>query len=606
MRRGFADLLVVFHSTPPHVSRGAALPWRSTGERHDAWEVLTGLPEDGGGLAFPGLGECRVGPWHVRLMGELFGYRGGGGARGQEGLLRAYCDDLAAGRASPESLNGHFAVVAWEEEAGEWHVWTDRLGTYHVYHATDGRRAALGTFSPAVAEAASARRLDWTGLSGFFDFGFFPQDRTYYEDVRILRPATHAVYDRDGRPVRQSRYWEWRHRPDESRSYAETVEEFGETLGRILDDQTRRGRVALPLSSGLDSRTVAAVATSGRFAGGGPDSPPAPWCYSYGYTDDSAETSIAARAAAARGLPFERFTIGPYLFDRIDTVISCTEGFQGIASTRQSAVVGEIAAHADYLLAAHWGDVWMDDMGLLDHAGVPDDEAVLDHALHKVRKKGGGWLLDHVARPQLGGRDPEQLLREMVREELGRVASIADPDFRVKAFKTEQWSFRWTLASLRTFLPGAFVRLPFYDDRMVDFCCTLPSRQVKGRRLQIDYLKRFHRDLAWITWDVTDSSLYFRQYYDTWLLPKRAWKKLRRMASGRRHVGRNWEVQFLNERGKSGLHEWLLRPGLKVHDLVSRGAVQALVDEVLARPSAGNGDSLATLLTLSVWLEHYG
>ena len=51
---------------------------------------------------------------------------------------------------------------------------------------------------------------------------------------------------------------------------------------------------------------------------------------------------------------------------------------------------------------------------------------------------------------------PEILLLEMVRQEMAPLSHIADPDFRIKAFKTDQWSFRWTTASLRMFQAAAY------------------------------------------------------------------------------------------------------------------------------------------------------
>ena len=130
-----------------------------------------------------------------RVMAVRFGVRRNGPGCG----LNAFLDGLTAGKPRPEALNGHFLLVAREGRTGRVHAWTDRFGTYHAYHAHDGRRAALGTYFPAVAAVASARRLDWEGLTGFLGFGFFPGDRTFYEDVRILRPASHYTFDAEGR-----------------------------------------------------------------------------------------------------------------------------------------------------------------------------------------------------------------------------------------------------------------------------------------------------------------------------------------------------------------------------------------------------------------------
>ena len=69
------------------------------------------------------------------------------------------------------------------------------------------------------------------------------------------------------------------------------------------------------------------------------------------------------------------------------------------------------------------------------------------------------------------------------------------------------------------FQPGAFPRLPFYDTRLSDFFCTVPSEFVSQRRLQIDYLKNFAPDLARIKWQVYDTNLYRHQHFQRGWFP---------------------------------------------------------------------------------------
>src|SRR5262249_26883087 len=153
------------------------------------------------------------------------------------------------------------------------------------------------------------------------------------------------------------------------------------------------------------------------------------------------------RVAATRSLPFQSYTIGPYLFDSLDRILSCVEGFQDVTQCRQAGVVDEIANHADYLIAAHWGDVWLDETGLVGGPKSIEGEMVLSHVLHKIEKPGRDWLLEKLCKPRLNGQDPNSLLREMTRNEMASLTNIEDADFRVKAFKTDQWSFRWTTVS---------------------------------------------------------------------------------------------------------------------------------------------------------------
>ncbi|MGE5718165.1 MAG: hypothetical protein ACM369_16070 [Acidobacteriota bacterium] len=587
------DLIVMFNGERPGLTRESRTPWVLE-ERMETWALWR---EDAGPgwKGFP-IRRIAAGGWQLWLLGELFGLP-------KDGDLEAEILAVADGRKPAASLNGHFILLGWNGGSGEWHVVTDRFGTIHAYLARDGRRAAIGTFSPAVADGASRRQVDWAGLTGFFSFGFFPEDRTFFEDVRIVRPGMRKVLDASGRPLREERTWTWRHEPDGRRSYDETVGEFGEVLGEILGEHAAGRRLAVPISGGLDSRTTVAALTGGDAA----SDPENLWAYSYGYSEDSVETRIARRVAAARKIPFEALTIGPYLFERLDEILACIEGFQDITQCRQAVVIPSLAERTDRVVAAHWGDVWLDDTGLVG-SGISGPETVVAHSLKKIRKSGGTWLTRNVCAGHLGdGRDVEALLEGFVRRELDRLPAIEDPDFRVKAFKTEQWSFRWTLASLRMFQAGAFPRLPFYDNRMADFFSTVPSKFTAGRRLQIDYLKRHAPDLARITWQARGASLYRATRPDVLLLPERALKKLFRLATGRHVVERNWEVQFLSPSGRAGLERWLLAPGLKLHDLVSRTEVVGLLADFFRAPfEAGRGYTVSMLLTFSAWLERYG
>ncbi|HET6384198.1 MAG TPA: hypothetical protein VFJ58_12465 [Armatimonadota bacterium] len=556
-----------------------------------SWRLFRQPP--GNGWRGAPVRTIHTGPWNATLIGELYG---GAGFEPVAQLLDDHSPAVA--------LNGHFLLFAWNRDTREWHVWTDRFGTMHAYHATDGTRAALGTFSPAVAAVASGRKLDWRGITGFCAFGFFPQDRTFFDDVRILRPASHFRFSADGKPISEERYWRWSYHPDDRRSYEDTLAEFGDIFSAVMRDLTRDGRIALPLSGGLDSRTTAIVRPVGAAL---PAEDPI-WAYSYGYSVDSDEIRIAREIAGARKFPFQAFVVEPYLFGKMDHVLSSLEGFQDVTLARQASVVEELGAHADSLIAAHWGDVWMDDMGFADAApGEVSDEQALLHAIHKMEKGGREWLLGHLCRPHLGGESPDAALHEMMGDEMARVRHVADPDFRVRALKTDQWSFRWTTTSLRMFQAAVFPRLPFYDTRLADFFSTVPAKLMRGRALQIEYLKRYAPDLARIRWQEQDADLFNCQHHPARRLPRRVLKKVWRMADHRRRIQRNWEVQFLSASGRSGLESYLLRPGLRIHDLVPAAALRDLVGRFFKEPLAEKrGYTVSMALTISAWLEKYG
>jgi hypothetical protein len=157
------------------------------------------------------------------------------------------------------------------------------------------------------------------------------------------------------------------------------------------------------------------------------------------------------------------------------------------------------------------------------------------------------------------------------------------------------------------FQVAAFPRLPFYDTRLADFFGTVPSACLSRRQLQIDYLKRFAPDLARIEWQAKGADLYRCQKPDPWRLPKRAVNKTLRLMTGKKTIERNWEVQVGGEQGLAGLEYWLLRPGLRLHELVPIGKIATLLQEFQAEPlEKARGYTVSMLLTFSVWLQQSG
>lgn len=508
--------------------------------------------------------------------------------------------DLSQALATSPDLNGHFLIFAYEKDADRWHILTDRFGTIHGYYASDGSRAALGTFSPAVARAASNKQLDWDAIGGFFQFGFFLGDATYWDDFHILKPATHTIFDGKGRILTQHKTWTWFHAPDPHFNQGDALKAFADLFHRVTWEQVQGKTVAIPISGGLDSRsTLIPITNKTAYHAQGL------FYFSYGYGADSVETGIAKQLAQKRELDLTTWAIRPYLFDNIDRVLASVEGFQDLTLTRQANVVDQLSAEADHLLAVHWMDVWLDDMGFLDVYDPLSDASLANKMVAKFTKNGSQLLLPLFADWLPAGLD-EQVRAHLV-DELALLSTIQDVDFKVKAWKTQQWSFRWTLASLRMYQAGLFTLVPFYDQRLADFFCRIPSEAVRGRTFQIDYLKHHGPDLARVPWQAYyDANLYEYPHFNTWLLPRRTLNKLRRLLFNKQVIERNWELQFLNPRGRQGMQDWLLTPGLKLHNFVPKVKLSSFLRDFYAAPDAANGYAASMLLTFSAWLEKYG
>jgi hypothetical protein len=337
------DLLLIFNQNSLVLrGRNSSGPPEVLAQQNE-W-TLYSFPQSSRWKGYP-LVHFSFDEWQVWVVGEIYG------AGDSTWASKRVKDAIQQHNLS--SLNGHYLLFAWNSQKREWNIWTNRLATIHAYQAEIENGSVIGTCFGSVARTAGKSDYDEYGLLGFFAFGFFPENRTYYKNVRVLRPSTHEIYNSSGTLISSKRYWNWSFQPDHQRSYDDTVTEFASVLRNVMTDLCQSGKIAIPISGGLDSRSAVAAAPSGEL-----------WSFSYGYASDSTETKIARQIAAARNIHFEAFTIKPYLMELLPYITEAVEGFQDLTQTRQAAVNDQLRSHADYVIAAHWGDVWLDAFGL--------------------------------------------------------------------------------------------------------------------------------------------------------------------------------------------------------------------------------------------------
>jgi len=574
------DILITYLGGEQRPPTRSTNPWRMKSRYGHTRVWMTEPDENWRGFPLTTYLDDR---WHIWALGEFYGYP----------------PIFPTALNLPENLNGHFIIFAYDLSEMHWHVFTNRFGTIHAYIADNGKRRAMGTFSPSVADEASRKQLDLNALAGFFTFGFFLDNSTYWQDEEILSPATHFIFDAHGRILSEEITWVWHHDLQPKITNKRVLDQFKDLFENAVQEQTKGKSVAVPVSGGLDSRSTLIPLTRPDFNDTAKLYP-----FSYGYTKNSAETRIANKLAFQRDLALQTWTIQPYLFDNIKWIISTIEGFHDMTLCRQAYVVKDLAQKTSHVLAAHWGDVWLDDMGFSKESTHLSDDLLARELVRKYTKRGSEQLLC-LFRDSLP-TDTKAMIESQVANDLRGLKGILDLDFKVKAWKTQSWSFRWTLASLRMYQTSLFPLLPFYDNRLTDLFCSLPSEVVRSRQLQIDYLKTFGPDLARVAWQVFDANLFNYQYYNSWLLPKRAIKKLGNLLTGNKVIQFNWEVQFLNNKGRIGLENWLLTPGLKLHDFAKKSRLETFLKLFYLNPDATNGYAISMLLTFSAWLETYG
>ncbi|HEY9177097.1 MAG TPA: hypothetical protein VIN07_05380 [Flavipsychrobacter sp.] len=480
---------------------------------------------------------------------------------------------------------GHYIIFVSALATGDTYVFTNRMGSYHAYWLEDG---AISTNYLALATTKKQKKLNWEGITGFMAMGYFPDDSTYIKGISIFEPATCYHFNSGSELIDKKRYWQWQYHP-EDKPLESHLARLKDILQSSLAVSTNNFRTAIPISGGLDSRLLA-----GELSSTDNHTYRDLNAFSYGYTADSPELMIAGKIAEARHIPIQLYQLPNYLFQQIDEIAESVELFQYVDGTRQASAADWLRQNADVVVGGHWGDVWMNDMGV-DAKGD-----LLPAFQKKIIKKGSQWLLDNVCGQHTN--NSSEYLSDYFQSFISRHNNIGNADFLMKIYKTDQWSFRWTTASLRMYQAAVMPVLPFYDSRIVDFFCTVPSTTVNSRQMEIEYLKHYHKDLAKITWQEYDADLYNYKYFNNRNIAYRAAKKLQRLATGEKPIQRNWEIFYMNPEGRKSLEARLLNNSL-LNELVPANKIKELLDDLYNNPSAANGYTVSMLLTFSIFLD---
>ena len=156
-------------------------------------------------------------------------------------------------------LPGAFLAAVWDARIRELAVVNDRFGLYpHFYAHTGGGFTFAPEVGALLCNPSIPRTIDETTVAQFVRFQQALGDRTWFEDVHLLPPATCLRY-RPGTDALVSRtYWDWnRIGMQPSISFDDAVDAGLQILQRAIDAMVEPPlRAGVFLSGGLDGRTI--------------------------------------------------------------------------------------------------------------------------------------------------------------------------------------------------------------------------------------------------------------------------------------------------------------------------------------------------------------
>ncbi len=198
-----------------------------------------------------------------------------------------------------DRLEGVFALVIWDQDSETLLAARDAMGLYPLFYSRTERTLLLSNSIKAlVGRPDVSAAVNLPALVDHLRHAWPYPDETYFESVRRVSPGHALRHDRSG--VRVWRYWD--PSPDGTIDWvtADELPEFDRLLEQAVVRCQSLGPAAVFLSGGLDSVSVAAVATSAARAGGLPD----PLALSLAFPDpDANEEPVQRGVASALGIP---------------------------------------------------------------------------------------------------------------------------------------------------------------------------------------------------------------------------------------------------------------------------------------------------------------
>jgi len=362
-------------------------------------------------------------------------------------------------------LDGYFCAALYNVEQKKVKLISDRYGMRLLYWYHENGVFAWGSEVKAILAVEGVdKNLDSTSFDCFMDLGYLMGEHTWFEHIKLIKPATVIEYDMLADKSHQYHYWKWSEIKPSNLSFDEAVDELGE---RFIEAVSRRfdpnKRIGISLSGGLDSRAIFAAVDHlyPDYEG---------YAFTFGIPGCS-DITIAERVIALSSWQHEKFHFSAdnWFEPRIEKVWN-TDGMLDMMHMHGSEFASEISENIDLNLNGYLGDAVFGGSYLtkLNRVNTRVDESIAE-----------SYYLEHAE-----GYDDD-------------FYSINHFDSYLYMVRGRRF-INYGTANL---LPWIGQIKPFFDNKVIELAFSLPDEYRVGNHLYAFMLQKFFpkyfRDIPW-------------------------------------------------------------------------------------------------------------
>lgn len=162
-----------------------------------------------------------------------------------------------------KDIDGYYAIVLYDKKGKIVYLITDRYGFKPLYWGLiNGDLVWSSELKGFLSYADFKPVIDREAVKEFFDIGYLLENRTWFEGVELVPPASVLAFDLEKSKVEIRHYWSWHN----IKPIKEPIDkrEIAEELGRLFKQSVHKRvendeRIGISLSGGLDSRAILAA-----------------------------------------------------------------------------------------------------------------------------------------------------------------------------------------------------------------------------------------------------------------------------------------------------------------------------------------------------------
>lgn len=390
---------------------------------------------------------------------------------------------LAFWRAEPAAfirrLKGNFTLVLVNANLRKVKLYNSRFGISPFYYALDGGRFIFSTSLAAVAAClSSVPVLDHAAVAELALFSYPLGDRTYFLQVKMLRPA--EVVRADGSGLRRDAWWDVRTLYDvpllpEPQALEHGSELFRKTVNGMAADAPK---LRLSFTSGFDSRAILAALER---------EPADVLGYSFGIPG-SLNVSIPEKLCTRLGQPFSAIYLdGGYerVFDQYARrAVLLSDCLSTVERANYPYAFERLADFSPVVITGLFGSELMrtfQNVGHIVSANLARLNLVDDPLTELKQIINASGTLGYFA-PDLFRQAMKEIEADVATALVERFGEMP-PDRRFYMFLLTEGLRKYFGAEIHMERPWGINRFPFLDDEFVEFAFRAPFAGVHSRTL---------------------------------------------------------------------------------------------------------------------------